>query len=153
MGLEFEKEYDIIDSYCKKSGIEWFASPWDLDSFDFLITDKIYENSIALITAVPLVEKIAKNNSYHTFISTGMSTMTEIENVVNIFKKNKNKNFELMHCNSTYPCNNNEVNLNLIDVLRKRFNCKVGYSGHEEGLQISIAAAALGATSIGGMLL
>ena len=151
LGLEFEKkEYDIIDSYCKKSGIEWFASPWDLDSFDFLITykPKFMKIASALITAVPLVEKIAKNNSYHTFISTGMSTMTEIENVVNIFKKNKNKNFELMHCNSTYPCNNNEVNLNLIDVLRKRFNCKVGYSGHEEGLQISIAAAALGATSI-----
>jgi N-acetylneuraminate synthase len=149
--LEFEKkEYDIIDQYCKKINLEWFASPWDLESYKFLVEYKPKYMKVAscLLTVKPLIKLIASNNSYKTFISTGMSTMDEIDEVVSIFNDNKNNNFELMHCVSTYPCKNEEVNLNIINTLRNKYNCNIGYSGHEEGIQISCAAAALGATSI-----
>ena len=150
-GLEFgKKEYDIIDDHCKKIGIHWFASPWDLESYKFLMDYKPKYIKVAscLLTVKPLIHQIAQNNSYKTFISTGMSSIEEIDEAVNIFKNNNNNNFELMHCVSTYPCKNEEVNLNIIETLKKRYDCNIGYSGHEEGLQISVAAVALGATSI-----
>jgi len=150
-GLEFgKKEYDIIDNHCKKIGIHWFASPWDLESYKFLMDYKPKYIKVAscLLTVKPLIHQIAENNSYKTFISTGMSSIEEIDEAVNIFKNNNNNNFELMHCVSTYPCKNEEVNLNIIETLKKRYDCNIGYSGHEEGLQISVAAVALGATSI-----
>ena len=150
-GLEFgKKEYDTIDQYCKKVGIEWFASPWDIESYKFLLDYKPKYMKVAscLLTIKPLIKEIASNDTYRTFISTGMSTITEIDEAVKIFKDNNNNNFELMHCVSTYPCKSEEVNLNIIETLRKRYECDIGYSGHEEGLQISCAAVALGATSI-----
>ena len=150
-GLEFgKKEYDIIDQYCKKIDIEWFASPWDIESYKFLMNyePKYMKVASCLLTIKPLIKEIASNDSYRTFISTGMSTITEIDEAVKIFKDNNNDNFELMHCVSTYPCKSEEVNLNIIETLRKRYGCDIGYSGHEEGLQISCAAVALGATSI-----
>lgn len=150
-GLEFgKKEYDTIDQYCKKVGIEWFASPWDIESYKFLLDYKPKYMKVAscLLTIKPLIKEIASNDTYRTFISTGMSTITEIDEAVKIFKDNNNNNFELMHCVSTYPCKSEEVNLNIIETLRKRYGCDIGYSGHEEGLQISCAAVALGATSI-----
>jgi N-acetylneuraminate synthase len=150
-GLEFgKKEYDIIDNHCKKVGIHWFASPWDLESYKFLMDYKPKYIKVAscLLTVKPLIRQIAQNNSYKTFISTGMSSIDEIDEAVNIFKNYNNNNFELMHCVSTYPCKNEEVNLNIIKTLKKRYDCNIGYSGHEEGLQISVAAVALGATSI-----
>ena len=150
-GLEFgKKEYDTIDQYCKKVGIEWFASPWDIESYKFLLDykPKYMKVALCLLTIKPLIKEIASNDSYRTFISTGMSTITEIDEAVKIFKDNNNNNFELMHCVSTYPCKSEEVNLNIIETLRKRYECDIGYSGHEEGLQISCAAVALGATSI-----
>ena len=93
-----------------------------------------------------VLEKIAEEGKY-TFISTGMSTIEEIDKAVAIFNSNKCQ-FELMHCVSTYPMDNKEANLKLINKLGEKYNCKVGYSGHEKGLQISIAAVAMGATSI-----
>lgn len=149
--LEFgKKEYDIIDNHCKKIGIHWFASPWDIDSYKFLINynPKYMKIASCLLTIEPLIKEIAADSSYKTFISTGMSTIEEIDKVVKIFRDNKNENFELMHCVSTYPCESDEVNLNIIKTLRERYSCDIGYSGHEEGLQISCAAVALGATSI-----
>ena len=83
----------------------------------------------------------------HTFISTGMSTMKNISDAVNIFRK-KRCPFELMHCVSTYPMSDDTANLNLINVLKKKFKCNVGYSGHESGLAISIAASAFGISSL-----
>jgi N-acetylneuraminate synthase len=149
--LEFgKKEFDEIDKYCKKIDINWFASPWDIESYKFLLGYKPKYMKIAscLLTIKPLVKEIASSNAYKTFISTGMSTINEIEEAVNIFKENNNSNFELMHCVSTYPCKNEEVNLNIMETLKEKFDCNIGYSGHEEGIQISIAAVALGATSI-----
>jgi N-acetylneuraminate synthase len=99
-----------------------------------------------MLTIEPLLRKVAEEGRY-TFISTGMSTIEEIDNAVDIFKE-YNCPFELMHCNSSYPMRDDEANLKMISTLRKRYMCNVGYSGHERGLSISLAAVALGATSI-----
>ncbi len=149
LGLEFEKkEYDEIDRYCKEKGIYWFASAWDIDSQLFLQQYDCKYNKVAsaMLTHRELLEIIAKEKKY-TFISTGMSTMEEISAAISIFKS-KGCPFELMHCNSTYPMKNEDANLAVIHTLKKEFNCKVGYSGHEAGRVISTGAAALGATSI-----
>lgn len=147
--LEFGKEeYDEIDRYCKEKGIEWFASAWDIDSQYFLRKYNCKYNKVAsaMLMHKELLKAIAEKKKY-TFISTGMSTMEEIEKAVEIFKK-ANCPFELMHCNATYPMKNEDANLQMIPVLRERFKCKVGYSGHEVGLITTCAAVALGATSV-----
>lgn len=149
LGLEFGKDgYDEIAMYCKEKGIYWLASAWDLDSQKFLRQYNLKYNKIAsaLLTYKELLEMVAEEKKY-TFISTGMSTMEEIERAVNIFRK-RDCPFELMHCNSTYPMKDEDANLRMIQVLRERFNCKVGYSGHEVGLIVSCAAVVFGATSI-----
>jgi N-acetylneuraminate synthase len=148
-GLEFGKEeYDEIDRYCKEKGIEWFASAWDIDSQKFLQQYNLKYNKIAsaMLTNDELLEEVAKEGRY-TFIATGMSTYEEIDHAVEIFKKH-NCPFELMHCNSTYPMPKEDANLRLIPVLKEKYGCKVGYSGHETGRIVSTSAVALGATSI-----
>lgn len=148
-GLEFgEKEYDEINLYCKEKGIEWLASAWDLNSQLFLRKYDLKYNKVAsaMLTVKPLIEAIAKEGKY-TFISTGMSTLGEITQAIDIFK-NANCPFELMHTVSTYPMKDTDANLKMIDTLKEKYNCKVGYSGHEVGLQISLAAVAMGASSI-----
>jgi N-acetylneuraminate synthase len=149
MGLEFgEKEYDEIDRYCKEKGIEWFASSWDLKSQLFLrrYNAKFNKVASAMLTVKPLIEAIAEEKK-HTFISTGMSTIAEIETTLGIFKS-AGCPFELMHTVSTYPMKDEDANLKVIETLRNHFKCDVGYSGHEVGLQISLAAVAMGASSI-----
>ena len=148
-GLEFEKkEYDEIDSYCSEKKIDWFASPWDVNSVDFLKDYNCKYNKIAsaMIVHKNLLEKVASENK-HTFISTGMTSMEDIEKAVEIFEKRSCK-YELMHTVSTYPMPDHEANLKVINTLRQKFSCNVGYSGHESGLAISYAAAALGVTSL-----
>lgn len=148
-GLEFNAEqYDQIDRHCKNLGIEWFASAWDLDSQEFLQKYDLKYNKVAstMLRVYPLLEKIAEEKKY-TFISTGMSNIEEIEKAVTIFEQ-RGCPYELMHCNSSYPSSNDEANLSVIRTLRDKFNCQVGYSGHEKGVQVSLAAVALGATSI-----
>ena len=149
MGLEFGKEeYDEIDSYCKEKGIEWFASAWDTDSQLFLRQYDLRYNKVAsaMLTNMELLNMIADEGKY-TFVSTGMSTMDEIDAAVDLFRK-KDCPFELVHCNSTYPMKNEDANLEMINTLRKRYGCKVGYSGHETGRIVSFAAAVMGASSI-----
>jgi N-acetylneuraminate synthase len=148
-GLEFGKnEYDGIDRYCKEKGIEWFASAWDIESQLFLRQYNLKYNKIAspMLTHKKLLETVAEEGKY-TFISTGMSTMEQVEKVVKIFEGFECP-FELMHCNSSYPTEDFDSNLDCIKTLRERFNCNVGYSGHEKGIQITLAAVSLGATSI-----
>lgn len=148
-GLEFNKEdYTEIDTYCKEKGIEWFASAWDVDAQKFLQQFDLKYNKVAsaMLTNDTLMEEIAREKKY-TFIATGMSTFEEIGHAVQIFEKNQCP-YELMHCNSTYPMPIEDANLKLIEVLRNTYQCKVGYSGHEEGNLVSTCAAALGATSI-----
>jgi len=150
LGLEFnEKEYDIIDDYCKKKGIEWYASAWDIDSQIFLLKYNLKYNKVAsaMLTHKKLLRVIAEEKK-HTFISTGMSTMDEIREAVTIFRE-YNCPFELQHSNSSYPMKIEEANLRCIQTLKKEFNCNVGYSGHESiGYLICIAAVLLGASSI-----
>ena len=148
--MEFnKKEYDIIDAYCKEKGIEWFASSWDIDSQLFLRNYHLKHNKIAsaMLTNTELLNLVAEEKK-HTFISTGMSTIDQIDQAVKVFKNN-NCPFELMHSNSSYPMKQDEANLQCIKTLKEKFNCDVGYSGHESsGYNISLAAAVLGATSI-----
>jgi len=149
LGLEFtENDYIEIDKYCKSKKIEWFASAWDLNSQSFLNLFNCKYNKVAsaMIVYTDLLEQISQEGK-HTFISTGMSNYSDIDNAVNIFKKNK-CSFELMHTVSTYPMKEEDANLNLISKLREKYDCDVGYSGHESGLAISYAAAALGITSL-----
>ena len=149
-GLEFsESEYHEIDAYCKQKQIQWSASAWDIDAQLFLSRFNCTFNKVAspMLGNIPLLKLIALEKK-RTFISTGMSTLEEIDEVVKIFKDAKCP-FELMHCNSTYPMQEEDANLLCIPMLRQRYNCEVGYSGHESSLiKVCIAAVALGATSI-----
>ena len=148
-GLEFnETEYREIDSFCKSLGIEWFASAWDIESQHFLRKFDLKYNKIAsaLLTHKELLKEVAKEGK-HTFISTGMSTLEQIEQAVSVFRK-EGCSFELMHCNSTYPMKNEDAHLAVMNTLAEKFNCNVGYSGHEAGRIVSIVAVALGATSL-----
>ena len=147
-GLEFnEKEYDEINEYCKTKKIEWFASAWDLNSLAFLKKYELKYNKIAsaMIVDKNFLKEVAKEKK-HTFISTGMSTMKNIEDAVNIFKDEK-CSFELMHCVSTYPMETEDANLNVINTLKEKFDCDVGYSGHESGLAVSFAASTMNISS------
>ena len=150
LGLEFSlKEYSTIDKYCKKKRIPWFVSCWDVGSQIQMRKFKTKYNKVASAMLVhnKLLKTIAEEKKY-TFISTGMSTLKDIEKAVKIFRKFKCP-FELMHSHSAYPMKQKEANLKLISVLKNKFKCKVGYSGHETGSYlICVTAALLGATSI-----
>tara|TARA_B100000953_G_scaffold290897_1_gene276581 strand:- start:675 stop:1508 length:834 start_codon:yes stop_codon:yes gene_type:complete len=150
LGLEFSlKEYSIIDKYCKKKKIPWFVSCWDVGSQIQMRKFKTKYNKVAsaMLVHEKLLKTIAEEKK-HTFISTGMSTLKEIENAVKIFRKFKCP-FELMHSHSAYPMKPEEANLKLIPILKNKFKCKIGYSGHESGSYlICVTASLLGATSI-----
>ncbi len=149
-GLEFNKtQYDIIDKYCKEKNINWFASAWDLNSLKFLDNFenlKYHKIASAMIVDKNFLEEVSKRKKY-TFISTGMSTKEDIKTAVEIFKKNNCK-FELMHCVSTYPMKSIDANLITIKKLREVFSCDVGYSGHENGIAVSLAALMMGISSL-----
>jgi len=149
LGLEFTAEhYAQIDSYCRSQAIAWFASAWDIPSQLFLRQYGCDYNKIAsaLLTHRELLETVATEKK-HTFISTGMSTLNQIQKAVDIFRSAE-CSFELMHCNSTYPMPIEEANLLTMETLREKFTCDIGYSGHETGIAVSLAAAAMGATSV-----
>ena len=149
--VEFEKEeYDEIDSYCNSRDIKWSASPWDLDSLDFLNQYDVPFIKIpsALLTDLDLIKKTTETGK-KIIISTGMSTMEEVDNAVSAIKDtNNNADFAVLHCNSSYPAPSNELNLKCIETLKNKYNCEVGYSGHEFGLTTTIASICLGATII-----
>jgi N-acetylneuraminate synthase len=147
--IEFgKKEYDIIDNYCKKKNISWFASPWDIDSVNFLKQFKCKFNKIAsaMLTNISLLEEVAKEKK-HTFISVGMSKEKDIVSAIKIFNKFKCK-FTLMYTVSSYPADEEDLNLLSIIYLKKKYKCEVGYSGHERTVSPSIMAYFLGANVI-----
>jgi len=149
LGLEFSAdEYQEIEDYCKAKNLEWFASAWDINSQKFLrqFNSKYNKIASAMIVHTELLKEVASEGK-HTFISTGMTTYDDIQTAVDIFRK-ANCSFELMHTVSTYPMKDEDANLNMIKTLREKFNCNVGYSGHEVGLAVSYAAAALEITSL-----
>ncbi len=149
-GLEFSaQDYKEIDRYCKDKGLQWTASAWDMDAQVFLQQFNCSFNKVAspMLGHVPLLKLIASEKK-KTFISTGMSTLEELDAVVKIFK-DANCPFELMHCNSTYPMKEEDANLLCIPMLKSRYGVNVGYSGHESSLiKVCTAAVTLGATSL-----
>lgn len=147
--LEFsDKQYWELDEYCKSKKIDWFASAWDPLSQEFLRQFNCKYNKIAsaMVVHKEFLQVVAAEGK-HTFISTGMCTYDDIDRAVKVFRDAKCP-FELMHCVSTYPMKDEDANLKTIATLRDRYKCDVGYSGHEVGLAISYAAAALGITSL-----
>ncbi len=148
-GLEFGTEqYDEIDSYCKYKNIDWFASAWDLNSLEFLKKYNCPYNKIAsaMITNLNFLEAVAAEKKT-TFLSTGMSSLNDIDKAADVFNKYKCK-FILMHTNSSYPSPEDELNLNVMKTLKDRYKVEVGYSGHEASVSPSVVAAALGAKYI-----
>lgn len=148
-GLEFgEPEYKNINKFCDELSIDWYASAWDLNSQSFLRQFDCKYNKVAsaMLVYEELLEAIASEQK-HTFISTGMSTYQQIDAAVEVFQKAR-CSFELMHTVSTYPMNDEDANLRMIVSLKERYGVNVGYSGHEAGLAISYAAAALGISSL-----
>lgn len=146
--VEFGKEqYDEIDAYCKEKEIDWSASPWDLDSLDFLNGYDIPFIKIpsAMLTNDELLKESVKTGK-KIILSVGMSTEKEIDHAVNILKGAKE--FALLHCNSTYPAPIEELNLSAIQSLKQKYGCEVGYSGHEFRLGTSVASIYLGASII-----
>ncbi len=149
LGLEFgENEYQEIDKFCKELSIEWFASCWDKKSQEFMSRFNSRFNKIAspMIVCKEFLEMVAAEKK-HTFISTGMTNLRTIDQAVKIFEKN-NCSFELMHCVSTYPAKNEDINLEVIKTLKSRYSCEVGYSGHESGVAVSCGAAAYNISSL-----
>ncbi len=145
--VEFEHdEYSAIDEYCRQQEIQWFASPWDVPSVDFLEKMNVVAHKVAsaCITDDELLAAMADTGK-PVILSTGMSTIDEVDHAVEILGHD---NVILLHTTSTYPCPAEEVNLRTIDTLRDRYDMMVGYSGHERGLQVSLAAVAMGAVAL-----
>tara|TARA_A100001391_G_scaffold40542_1_gene22909 strand:- start:1327 stop:2154 length:828 start_codon:yes stop_codon:yes gene_type:complete len=145
--VEFGKEeYDEIDRYCKEKQIQWTASPWDLDSLNFLVSYDVpyLKMPSAMLTNNELMQA-AVDTGKKVIASTGMSTLEETDRAVEILKGTE---YALLHCNSTYPAPIDELNLNCIKTLKDRYNCEVGYSGHEFRLGTTVASIYLGATII-----
>lgn len=147
--LEFgEKEYDYIDKYCQEKPISWTASVWDMDSLNFM---RKYEVPFIKLPSAKLSDlkliKEAACTKLPIILSTGMSNLKEIDIAVDVLRKN-NAYFMLMHTNSNYPAKIEELNLHCIFTLRERYDCVVGYSGHEYGLEPTVFATVLGAMVI-----
>ena len=145
--IEFgDAEYSEIADYCAKKGIDWFASPWDVPSVEFLERHNVIAHKVASasVTDIELLEAL-RSTGKPVILSTGMSTMDEIERAVDVLGKD---NLVILHATSTYPLDPSEANLKVMDSLRARFDVPVGYSGHETGLQISLAAVGMGANAL-----
>ncbi|MBL0885863.1 N-acetylneuraminate synthase family protein [Myceligenerans indicum] len=145
--VEFEEaEYSEIDAYAKEKGIQWFASPWDAPSVEFLEKMNVptYKVASASVTDHEMLQALADTGK-PVILSTGMSTLEQIDAAVEILGTDK---LVILHATSTYPLPPEEANLRTITTLQERYGVPVGYSGHETGLQISIAAVALGAVAV-----
>ncbi len=145
--IEFgENEYNYIDQYCKEKPIFWSASVWDMPSLYFMLK---YDVPFIKIPSAKLVEtdllKEACKSGKVLIVSTGMSTLAEVDEAVNLLEKSSKGNYILMHTNSTYPTPPEEINLNTIPYLKERYHCLVGYSGHEYDLEPTVISVTLGA--------
>ncbi len=148
--IEFGKEeYDYIDRYCSEKPIQWTASAWDMPSLEFILEYDVPFVKIpsAMLTNDDLVKAVADTGK-PVLLSTGMSSMEEIDHAVEILNRGASGGYILMHCNSAYPAPREELNLRMIETLKDRYGCLVGYSGHEFDLEPSVTAALLGAVVI-----
>lgn len=147
--IEFgQEEYDEINSFCKKIGMTWSASAWDLDSLKFLDQYDLPFHKIAsaLATHSDFLHVVATKQKL-TYASIGMCSWEQIENLVDIFKSHKCP-LVLLHTVSNYPAKESDLNLLMIKTIQERFNLPVGYSGHESSVTPSIVAGVLGAVVI-----
>ncbi|MCP3766636.1 MULTISPECIES: N-acetylneuraminate synthase family protein [unclassified Streptomyces] len=146
--VEFgEEEYGQIDAYCKKRGIDWFASPWDTEAVAFLEKFDVPAHKVASasLTDDELLRSL-RATGRTVILSTGMSTPKQIRHAVEVLGS---ENILLCHATSTYPAKAEELNLRVINTLQQEFpNVPIGYSGHETGLQTTLAAVALGAAFV-----
>ena len=145
--MEFgQEEYTEIDRYCREKGINWFASCWDEQSVEFVeqFDPVCYKIASASLTDDNLLGAI-NSKGRPMILSTGMSTMDQIRHAVSLLDESR---LMIAHCTSTYPCKPEELNLRMIETLRREFDCPIGYSGHEVGLQTSYAALVLGASFV-----
>ena len=147
--VEFgNQEYDIINDYCDKKPLDWTVSVWDLDSLNFI---KDYNVPFIKIPSAHITNDVLLSETAKTgipiIISTGMSTWAMIDKAVEILEK-ENVEYAILHCNSTYPAPPDELNLNIIPVMKERYDCIIGYSGHEYDLDPSVLAVAMGAEII-----
>ena len=148
--VEFNhKEYSYIDKYCMEKPLYWTASVWDIPSLEFILAYNVPFIKIpsAKLTELELLE-VASKSGKPIILSTGMSTIEEVDEAVEILEEYSQGNYVLMHTNSAYPAPVRELNLHVINYLRDRYKCLVGYSGHEYGLEPSIIAVSLGAKII-----
>lgn len=148
--IEFGKtEYDYIDTYCREKPIAWTASPWDIPSLEFLLD---YDVPFIKIASANNFDKellrLACESGKPLLVSTGMSTFEEIDEIVYFLEKNSKGNYILLHTNSAYPAPAEDLNLRMIETLKDRYHCLVGYSGHEADLEPTVVATALGAKVI-----
>lgn len=140
-------EYEQIDYYCKQKNIHWFVSPWDEEAVDFInyFNPVAFKMSSASLTDLELINKVG-NTGKPIILSSGMSTLDEVDKALEVID---HKNILLAQSTSTYPCNVEELNLNVIKTYQERFpQIPIGYSGHETGLAPTLAAVALGAAFI-----
>jgi N-acetylneuraminate synthase len=148
--VEFDhKEYSYIDKYCKEKPFYWTASVWDVPSLEFILTYDVPFIKIpsAKLTEYDLLKAIAQSGK-PVVLSTGMSTIEEVDEAVEILEKHSKGNYILMHTNSVYPTPPDELNLRVISFLKERYKCVVGYSGHENNLEPTVVAVTLGARMV-----
>jgi N-acetylneuraminate synthase len=150
--LELDLEqYKFIDQYCKSKPVDWSASVWDLPSLEFLVTNfpdiPFIKIPSAMITDFELLRQAASTGC-QLIVSTGMSEMSNIDDAVNTILTYSKLKPVLLHCNSSYPAPYNELNLSLIPILKKTFDCTIGYSGHESDLEPTVIAMVMGAMVI-----
>lgn len=148
--IEFgQEEYNYIDRYCREKPIDWTASPWDIPSLRFLLQYDVpfIKIASATLTNDEIVTEAARSGKT-VVMSTGMSTLEEIDHAAELLEKHADGNYLLMHTNSSYPADYEDLNLNMIRTLRERYGCLVGYSGHEQDLEPTVAAVVLGAVMI-----
>ncbi len=145
--VEFRlEEYKTIDAFCHELGIDWFASVWDDGAIDFMenFNPVCYKVASASLTDIGMLKKI-RSTGRPIILSTGMSTLEQIETSVNAIGI---ENLVLMHSTSAYPCDPLELNLRMIETLRGRYACPIGYSGHEVGLITTVVAVSMGACMV-----
>jgi len=148
--IEFGKrEYDYIDHYCKEKPIAWTASAWDIPSLEFLLGyDLPFIKIASASNADSEIIKLACKSGKPLLVSTGMSTIEEIDKTVKVLEHYSNGNYILLHTNSVYPTPASDINLRMIHTLKNRYHCLIGYSGHEMDLEPTVVAVSLGAKVI-----
>ena len=144
-----EKDYDEIDRYCKEKPVLWTASAWDMPSLEFILKYNVPFIKVpsAKLTELEFLRQVAKSGK-PIMLSTGMSSVEEVDCAVNVLERESSSDYLLMHTNSTYPTPEKDINLLIIQFLKNRYKCIVGYSGHEYDLEPTVIAVVMGARVI-----